>query len=147
MLTGSALLFAFVSAFFYMAATFAMKYWGGQSLFFVLPLAGSALLMAALFEIEALKVSQMARAFVVILSFEFILTLVCAVLLLDERYSARDLFAIGLMFAGILILSLRDEDKTGSAAADKVAFRQAERVLATAPPKLAPAASKGGEEA
>jgi drug/metabolite transporter (DMT)-like permease len=129
MLTGSALFLAFISAFFYMAATFAMKYWGGQSLWIVLPLAGSALLLAALFEIEALKISQMARTFVVILSFEFMLTIICAIFLLEERYSMRDLLAICLMFSGIVLLSMRGDESTAMAPAKKIALRQAESVL------------------
>jgi hypothetical protein len=75
-----------------MAATFVMKYWGGRPLLLVLPACGGALLLAAVLEIEAMKTAEMARTFIIILALEFVLTPVCAIFLLDERYGVRDLF-------------------------------------------------------
>lgn len=47
----------------------------------------------------------MARIFIIILALEFVLTLVCAIFLLDERYGVRDFLAVFLVFAGIALLS------------------------------------------
>lgn len=132
MLSASALLCALVSAIFYMAATLVMKYWGGQSLLLVLPACGGAFLLAAVFEIEAMKTADMARTFFVILGLEFVLTLVCAVFLLNERYGMRDLVAVFLVFAGIALLSLREGRGAPSSAARAMATTPAAKVLAEA---------------
>ena len=109
MLTGSTFFCAFASGLFYVLATLSMKYWGGLSLLVVLPLAGMALLLAALFEIEALKSGQMARTFIIILAFEFMFTFLCAVLLLNERYSLRDTFGFLLVCTGIILLAAKKD--------------------------------------
>jgi drug/metabolite transporter (DMT)-like permease len=126
-LTLSAFAFAFFSAFFYMAATFAMKYWSGQSLLVVVVPAGAALLLAAMFEIEALRKAQMARTLIVIISFEVLLTLICAVVLLNEHYSMRDLIAVALMLTGTVLLIYREEDATRPSAAAELAMTMASR--------------------
>ena len=123
---------AFISAVFYMAAIFVMKYWGGQSLLLVLPACGGALLLAAVLEIEAMKTAEMARTFIIILALEFVLTLVCAIFLLDERYGVRDLFAVFLVFAGIALLSVRDGRSATSSAARAMVNAPAGKVLAEA---------------
>ncbi|MCB1386476.1 MAG: hypothetical protein KDJ80_11125 [Nitratireductor sp.] len=120
MLASSALFYAFISGIFYVLATFAMKYWGGLPLLVLLPLAGTALCLAAIFEIEALKSAQMARTFVLILSFEFLLTFLCATLFLGEHYTMRDLVGLCLVFAGIVMLAARKDTAVGEVAAKGV---------------------------
>ena len=124
MLAGTALLYAFVSGLFYVLATVTMKYWGGFSLFVVLPLAGTALCLAAIFEIEALKTGQMARTFIIILSFEFLFTFVCAIFLLHEQYSLRDTIGFVLVFAGIVLLAGKKEAAVDQAAAKEAVLQQ-----------------------
>jgi len=132
MLSGTALACAFISASFYMAATFVMKIWGGHSLLLVLPACGGALLLAAVFEIEAMRSADMARTFIVILALEFVLTLVCAVFLLDERYGVRDFLAVFLVFAGIALLSIREGRSANPSAARALVVAPAGKVLAEA---------------
>ena len=123
MLSNSALFYAFMSGTFYVLATFAMKYWGGLSLLAILPLAGAALCLAAVFEIEALKSAQMARTFILILSFEFLLTFLCAVFFLGEHYSMRDLTGLCLVFAGIVMLAAKKDVTTSEIPKREVALR------------------------
>ena len=123
MLTGSALFYAFISGVFYVLAAFAMKYLGGFSLAVVLPLAGTALCLAAIFEIEALKTAQMARTFILILSFEFLLTFLCALLFLKEQYTLRDLTGFCLVFAGIVMLAAKKDVTTSEIPKREVALR------------------------
>ena len=121
MLAGSAIFYAFISGMFYVLATFAMKYWGGLSLVVILPLVGTALCFAAVFEIEALKTAQMARIFILILSFEFLLTFLCAVFFLQEQYSIRDMTGFCLVLAGIVLLAAnKDAAASGGATEDIV---------------------------
>ena len=110
MLASTAFFYALVSGLFYVLATVIMKYWGGLSLLAVLPLAGAALCLAAVFEIEALKSGQLARTFIIILSFEFLLTFVCAIFLFQEQYSMRDMIGFLLVFSGIVLLAGKKED-------------------------------------
>ena len=124
MLSNSALFYAFMSGTFYVLATFAMKYWGGLSLLAILPLAGAALCLAAVFEIEALKSAQMARTFILILSFEFLLTFLCAVFFLGEQYSMRDLTGLCLVFAGIVMLAAKQDIAVNEVAAKEVPMQQ-----------------------
>ena len=124
MLTGTALFYSFVSGLFYVLATLTMKYWGGFSLFVVLPLAGAALCLAAIFEIEALKTGQMARTFIVILSFEFLFTFVCAIFLLHEQYSLRDTIGFVLVFAGIVLLAGKKEAAVEQAVAKEAVLQK-----------------------
>lgn len=125
MLAGTALFYASVSGLFYVLATVAMKYWGGYSLLVVLPLAGTALCLAAVFEIEALKTAQMARTFIIILSFEFLFTFLCAVFLLHEQYSFRDTIGFCLVFAGIVLLAGKKEVAVDRMTAKESVIQQA----------------------
>ncbi|MCC0029609.1 MAG: hypothetical protein H6891_04805 [Brucellaceae bacterium] len=87
----------------------------------ILPLVGAALCLAAVFEIEALKTAQMARIFILILSFEFLLTFLCAVFFLQEQYSIRDMTGFCLVLAGIVLLAAnKDAAASGGATEDIV---------------------------
>ena len=147
MLSCTAMVCAFLSASFYMAATFAMKYWGGQSLLFVVPISGAALILAAVFEIEAMRTAEMGRTFIIILALEFMLTLVCAIFLLDERYTSRDILAVCLVFAGIVLLSTRDRHDTAVVGGRAMtAIRPAEQVAVQVLSETGPRTSQRAEK-
>lgn len=105
-MTISALILAFASALFYVGATLIMKIWGPTAFAIALPAAGLVLLIAAAIEIEALRNAHMGRIFVVIIGFEIIVTMACAMIVVGEAVTIRDLAGVSLLIAGVVVISV-----------------------------------------
>ncbi len=96
---------AFCTSFFYVLASYFMKLTSTTAMWAVLPLGFAALIIGGLFEVEAMKTSRMGAVFIFILCFEAILIALCAVVVLGESYTFREIAGLAVIVAGIALLS------------------------------------------
>jgi uncharacterized membrane protein len=90
----------------FMLANLAMKLMGDMPFYILYPAIAVAFLAGAYFEIEALKQAQLGYAVTFILGCELLLSIVIAILFLNESYSIGNLFGIALVVIGISLLHL-----------------------------------------
>lgn len=96
---------AFATSFFYVLASYFMKLTSTTAMWALMPMGFAALFIGGLFEVEAMKTSRMGAVFIFILCFEAILIAMCAVLVLGESYTLREIAGLAVIVAGIALLS------------------------------------------
>lgn len=104
----SALLTIFLAtgaAFFYMAASWAMKAWGGTSLVLLVPAVLVILAIGAVFEIEVLKFARLGHVIVMVLAIEMLMTFVVSTMVIGETYTPREVTGIAIVVAGLMMLN------------------------------------------
>jgi drug/metabolite transporter (DMT)-like permease len=96
---------AFCTSFFYVLASYFMKLTSTTAIWALMPLGFAALFVGGLFEVEAMKTSRMGAVFIFILCFEAILIALCAVIVLGETYTLREIAGLTVIVAGIALVS------------------------------------------
>ncbi len=100
------LLLASGAAFFYMAASWIMKAWGGSTYLVLIPAVILTLSAAAWFEIEVLRTTRLGHVIILILAIEFLMTFLVAVWFLGEQYTMRELAGAAIILFGIAMLCM-----------------------------------------
>lgn len=96
---------AFATSFFYVLASYFMKLTSTTAIWALMPMGFVALFIGGLFEVEAMKTSRMGAVFIFILCFEAILIALCAIVVLGESYTLREIAGLTVIVAGIALLS------------------------------------------
>lgn len=109
----------------FMLANLAMKTMGGMPFYILYPAIALAFAAGAYFEVEALKQAQLGYAVTFILGCELLLSIVIAVIFLNERYSMGNLVGIALVVAGISLLHLPNKSVAVSATSTALRLDQA----------------------
>ncbi len=100
------ILFASGAAFFYMAASWIMKAWGGSPYLVLIPAVLLTLSFGAWFETEVLRTTRLGHVIILVLAIEFLMTFVVAVGVLGEQYTLREVGGAIIILAGIAMLCL-----------------------------------------
>lgn len=100
----TALGLAFVIAGLYVATTYMMKVFTDMPVWIFAPVLAGILIAAIVLEIHILKTERMGSIFVLILSLEVILTMMCAYWVLGENYSLREMAGLAIIVAGIAVV-------------------------------------------
>jgi uncharacterized membrane protein len=93
------------SAFFFMAASWAMKVLGAAPLLYSLPLVFLLLGLGGWLEIEVLKATRLGYVMVLMLSLELLMTFGVACAVLGERYTYREIVGVAVILGGMILLS------------------------------------------
>jgi small multidrug resistance pump len=93
------------SAFFFMAASWAMKVMGASPLIYSLPLVFLLLGLGGWLEIEVLKATRLGYVMVLMLSLELLMTFGVACLVLGEQYTLREIAGVAVILSGMILLS------------------------------------------
>ena len=101
------------SAVFYVAGTAAMKLYGHAPFALLMVPVGLAFLLAAWFEVAVLRSTRVGQVFLLIFAFEVVLTALLAFVVLQERYSVREMLGLATIVTGIAILVSADHDPCG----------------------------------
>ena len=94
---------AFAIAVLYVVTTYMMKVSTELPVWVFAPVLAATLIAAIVLEIHVLKTQRMGSIFVLILSLEVILTMVCAYWVLGENYSLREMAGLAIIVAGIAV--------------------------------------------
>ena len=94
---------AFAIAALYVVTTYMMKVFTDLPVWFFAPVLTVALVAAIALEIHILKTERMGSIFVLILSLEVIMTMMCAYWILGEAYSLREMAGLAIIVAGIAV--------------------------------------------
>ncbi len=93
------------SAFFFMAASWAMKVFGAEPLIYSLPLVFLLLGLGGWLEIEVLKATRLGYVMVLMLSLELLMTFGVACVVLGEQYTIREIAGVAIILGGMILLS------------------------------------------
>jgi hypothetical protein len=93
------------SAFFFMAASWAMKVFGAAPLMYSLPLVFLLLGLGGWLEIEVLKATRLGYVMVLMLSLELLMTFGVACVVLNEQYTMREIAGVAVIIGGMILLS------------------------------------------
>lgn len=93
------------SAFFFMAASWAMKVFGAAPLMYSLPLVFLLLGLGGWLEIEVLKATRLGYVMVLMLSLELLMTFGVACVVLGEQYTIREIAGVAVILSGMILLS------------------------------------------
>lgn len=93
------------SAFFFMAASWAMKVMGAAPLIYSLPLVFLLLGLGGWLEIEVLKATRLGYVMVLMLSLELLMTFAVACMVLGEQYTVREIAGVAIILGGMILLS------------------------------------------
>ena len=97
---GSVAILALTSALFYCIAMIGMKLWWSMQSLAVAGLIAAALLVAAVFEIAALREERLGLIYVGILGAEVVILGTVSLLHLGEAYSSREIAGMALVLVG-----------------------------------------------
>ncbi len=92
------------SAVFYVSGTAAMKLYGDLPFGLLMVPVGAAFILAAWFEVAVLRTARVGQVFLLIFAFEVTLTSLLAFVVLNERYSTRELIGLATIIAGIALM-------------------------------------------
>jgi hypothetical protein len=93
------------AAFFFMAASWAMKVFGAAPLIYSLPLVFLLLGLGGWLEIEVLKATRLGYVMVLMLSLELLMTFGVACAVLGEQYTLREIAGVAVILGGMILLS------------------------------------------
>lgn len=88
----------------YVVTTYLMKVHAGLPVWVFAPVLACTLVAAIVLEIHLLKTERMGSIFMLILSLEVVLTVICARWLLGETYSPREIAGLGVIVFGIAVV-------------------------------------------
>ena len=115
---------AFCTSICYVTASYFMKMTSVSAISILMPVGLVVLLVGGLFEVETMRTSRMGAAFVFIICFETILVTLCAILLLGESYTAREIAGLMVIVSGIVVVSWPRADAGAGTADDDFAIEQ-----------------------
>lgn len=100
------ILLASGAAFFYMAASWIMKAWGGSTYLVLIPAVLMTLSAGAWFETEVLRTSRLGHIIILVLAIEFLMTFLVAIWILGEQYTMREMTGAAIVIVGIAMLCM-----------------------------------------
>lgn len=94
-----------LAAFFFMAATWVMKTWSQTHMVWTMPIIFLLMALAVWVEIEVLRATRMGHVIVIMLALELLMTFAVACFILGEQYTAKEFIGVGVILAGMMMLS------------------------------------------